>query len=196
MLRFIKGFSARAIDILLQARYASEQVPTWIGGFRLKPTVILLGLGLALSLAGCQPAEEKKAETTPSAPPAAESPAAPTTQAASPAAVDEAALKAKGEKVYAANCASCHQANGEGMPNVFPPLAGGEIPNGDAAEHIKTVLKGKSGPITVKGKQYNGAMPPFSQLTDEDIAAVVTYERTTWGNKGGAVSPDQVKALR
>ncbi|MNL25127.1 Cytochrome c-552 precursor [compost metagenome] len=58
------------------------------------------------------------------------------------------------------------------------------------------MLKGKSGPITVKGQQYNGAMPPFSQLSDEELAAVVSFERTSWGNKGGAVTPDQVRALR
>ena len=118
--------------------------------------------------------------------------------AEAPSGVPTAAHKkvADGGAVFQANCASCHQANGEGIPGAFPPIAGGEIPNGDAAEHIKTVLKGKSGPITVKGQQYNGAMPPFSQLSDQEIAAVVSFERTSWGNKGGAVTPDQVRALR
>ncbi|HEY9900034.1 MAG TPA: cytochrome c [Pantanalinema sp.] len=165
----------------------------------IKPTVILLGLALSLSLAGCQPSEEKKAETGTGASPAVESPA-PEAQQASPTtqggAVDEAALAKKGEQVYATNCASCHQANGEGMAGVFPPIAGGEIPNGDPTAHINVVLKGKSGPIKVKGVDYNGAMPPLAQLSDEEIAAVVTFERTSWGNKGGAVTPDQVKALR
>jgi nitrite reductase (NO-forming) len=153
----------------------------------LKPTTILLGLALLLPLAGCQPSEEKKAETSPTA----EAP-----RATQGGAVDEAALKQKGEAAYATNCASCHQAQGEGMSGVFPPLAGGEIPNGDATEHINVVLKGKSGPIKVKGVDYNGAMPPFAQLSDEDIAAIVTFERMSWGNTGGAVTPDQVKALR
>ncbi|HEY9897611.1 MAG TPA: c-type cytochrome [Pantanalinema sp.] len=127
-------------------------------------------------------------------------PAAKKAAAAAPAAAAVAAApagaKADGTKVYETNCASCHQATGAGMPGVFPPLAGAEIPNGDAAEHIKIVLHGKSGPMTVLGKQYNGAMPPFAQLTDEEIAAVVTHERTSWGNKGSAVTPAQVKALR
>ncbi|MNL82723.1 Cytochrome c-552 precursor [compost metagenome] len=79
---------------------------------------------------------------------------------------------------------------------MFPPLAGAEIPNGDATEHIKIVLHGKSGPMKVLGKDYNGAMPPFGQLSDEEIAAVVNHERTSWGNKGSAVTPAQVKALR
>lgn len=137
---------------------------------------------------GVIPATYDLAEGEAAAAPAAAAPAEEKV-AAAPKAVDGAA-------VYQANCASCHQATGEGMPGVFPPLAGAEIPNGDATEHINTVLKGKSGPITVKGQQYNGAMPPFSQLSDDEIAAVVSYERTTWGNKGGAVTPAQVKALR
>jgi mono/diheme cytochrome c family protein len=94
-------------------------------------------------------------------------------------------------------CASCHQANGQGLPRVFPPLAGAEIVNGPAAEHITIVLRGKSGPMKVKGQMYNGMMPPFAgMMTDAEIAAVITYERTTWGNKGGAVTAAQVKARR
>ncbi|MNX69509.1 Cytochrome c-552 precursor [compost metagenome] len=115
--------------------------------------------------------------------------------AAAPAAAAKPA-KVDGKQAYEANCASCHQANGQGLPGMFPPFAGAETPNGDPKEHIKTVLHGKSGPLTVLGKQYNGAMPPFPQLSDEEIAAIITYERTSWGNKGGAVTPEQVKALR
>ncbi|HEY9856482.1 MAG TPA: c-type cytochrome [Stenomitos sp.] len=122
-------------------------------------------------------------------------PAAPAAEkpAAAPAA---AGAKADGAALYSANCASCHQATGQGMAGTFPPLAGSEIPNGPAADHIKIVLHGKSGPITVKGQQYNGAMPPFPQLSDDEIAAILTYERTNWGNKGSAVTPAEVKALR
>lgn len=169
---------------------------------RTKHLVVGLSLSLALALTGCQPKEEgtTTGEATPST--TTESPA--TTGEASPSepaqqaaggAVDSAVM-AKGEQVYTANCASCHQANGEGMAGTFPPIAGAEQANGPADEHIKIVLKGLSGPITVKGQQYNGAMPPFAQLTDDEIAAVVTYERNSWGNTGGAVTADQVKALR
>lgn len=102
-----------------------------------------------------------------------------------------------GKAIYQARCASCHQANGQGVPNVFPPLAGAEIVNGPAKEHITIVLKGRTGPITVKGKTYNGAMPAHAGLmSDAEIAAVISYERTNFGNKGGAVTPAQVKALR
>ncbi|HEY9855735.1 MAG TPA: cytochrome c [Stenomitos sp.] len=168
---------------------------------RLQSKHLVVGLSLALTMAmvGCQPKEEKPA-TTGEASPAAEAPA--TTGEASPsgaAATTQAAGGAdvkKGEELYTANCASCHQATGEGMAGTFPPLAGSEFTNGPAKDHITIVLKGKSGPITVKGQQYNGAMPPFAQLTDEEIADIISYERTTWGNKGGMVTADDVKALR
>ncbi len=98
--------------------------------------------------------------------------------------VDE--LKAQGEKVYAANCAACHQATGKGMPPAFPGLVGSKIATGPKAAHIGMVLKGKPGT----------AMAAFGQLSDADIAAVVTYERTAWGNNAGEVMPAEVAAAR
>jgi len=97
-------------------------------------------------------------------------------------------LKARGEKVYAANCVACHQANGKGLPPAFPALDGAKISTGPKGEHIKTVLIGRP----------NTAMAAFGkQLSDTDIAAVVTYERNSWGNQtGDAVQPAEVKALR
>lgn len=155
-------------------------------------TLILAGMGLMLSaaLVGCQP-EEKPADTAAS--PAA-SPAAEATAAGTQATQDAAATV--GKDAYEANCATCHMANGEGVPGTFPPIAGSERANGPAEEHIKVVLNGLSGPITVKGQNYDGSMPPFGHLSDQEIADILTYERTTWGNTGGAVTADQVKALR
>ncbi|HEY9856485.1 MAG TPA: cytochrome c oxidase subunit II [Stenomitos sp.] len=140
--------------------------------------------------------QSKGGTYTPGEKSAQAAPQANAAEQAAPKQVAAAPKKADGAALYSANCASCHQATGEGMAGTFPPLAGSEIPNGPAAEHIKIVLHGKSGPLTVKGQQYNGAMPPFPQLSDEEIAAILTYERTSWGNKGGAVTPEQVKALR
>ncbi|MGH8728798.1 MAG: cytochrome c oxidase subunit II [Burkholderiales bacterium] len=81
---------------------------------------------------------------------------------------------AQGEKVYTSTCAVCHQANGQGVPPAFPALAGGKVATGDKAEHINTVLNGKN------------LMPPFGkQLSPAEIAAVVTYERNSFGNKTG-----------
>ncbi len=99
-----------------------------------------------------------------------------------------AELQARGEKVYAANCAACHQATGKGLPPAFPALDGSKIATGDKTAHIDRVLNGKAGT----------AMAAFGkQLADTDIAAVITYERNAWGNKtGDAVQPAEVKAAR
>lgn len=97
-------------------------------------------------------------------------------------------LMTRGEKVYTANCAACHQANGEGVPGAFPALKGGVITTGPVAAHLEQVINGKAGT----------AMAAFGpQLNDADIAAVVTYERNSWGNnKGDVVQPADVKAAR
>ncbi|HUR42379.1 MAG TPA: cytochrome c oxidase subunit II [Verrucomicrobiae bacterium] len=95
-----------------------------------------------------------------------------------------AAASADGEKVYNAQCAACHQPTGKGMPPSFPALVGSAIVNGPAAAHIQHTLKGKN------------LMPPFARLSDADIAAAVTHERTSWGNQGGAVTAEQVRAQR
>jgi cytochrome c oxidase subunit 2 len=97
-------------------------------------------------------------------------------------------LKLRGEKVYAANCVACHQATGKGLPPAFPALDGSKVATGPSQEHIKIVLAGRQGT----------AMAAFGkQLSDTDIAAVVTYERNSWGNHtGDAVQPAEVKALR
>ena len=94
-------------------------------------------------------------------------------------------LVARGEKVYAANCVACHQATGKGTPPVFPALAGSKTVTGPKEAHIDTVLNGRPGT----------AMAAFGkQLSDTDIAAVISYERSSWGNKSGVVQPAEVKA--
>jgi cytochrome c oxidase subunit 2 len=95
-------------------------------------------------------------------------------------------LKALGEKLYAANCVACHQATGKGMPPAFPALDGSRVAGGPKAAHIALVLNGKQGT----------AMASFSRLTDSELAAVITYTRTAWGNKAGEVQPSEVKAAR
>jgi cytochrome c oxidase subunit 2 len=100
-----------------------------------------------------------------------------------------AELKARGEKVYAANCVACHQANGKGVQGAFPALDGSKIVNGSKAENLAIVVKGKQGT----------AMQPFgNQLSNTDIAAVVTYIRGAWGNKpsDNLVQPAEVQAAR
>ena len=97
-------------------------------------------------------------------------------------------LKARGEKVYAANCVACHQATGQGVKGAFPALDGSKIVTGPKAEQIALVLNGKP----------NTAMAAFGkQLSDTDIAAVITFTRNNWGNKTGEViQPSDVKAAR
>lgn len=105
----------------------------------------------------------------------------------------------RGKKVFGANCAVCHQPNGQGAPGQgYPPLAGSEIVNGGSKRVGMIVLKGLQGPITVKGVQYGTAvMQPWDKtLTDAKIADVITYIRQEWGNKGGPVSAAQIAALR
>jgi cytochrome c oxidase subunit 2 len=96
-------------------------------------------------------------------------------------------LKTRGEKVYAANCQVCHQVTGMGQPPVFPALSGSKLATGPKDGHIDRVLNGKPGT----------AMAAFKQLSDVEIAAVITYERNSWNNKtGDMVSPAEVKTLR
>lgn len=99
--------------------------------------------------------------------------------------VDE--LKQRGEKVYAANCVTCHQANGKGVPGAFPALDGSLVVNGPLAEQLNVVMNGRR------------AMPPWKGvLSETEIAAVVTYTRNSWGNKAqeNIVQPAQVLAAR
>jgi mono/diheme cytochrome c family protein len=104
----------------------------------------------------------------------------------------------KGAKIFSANCATCHQMNGLGVAGQYPPLAGSEFANGGSRRPVMIVLKGLQGPLTVKGQHYGSAvMQPWDKtLTDEKIADVLTYERSSWGNTGSAVTPEGVAALR
>lgn len=104
--------------------------------------------------------------------------------------IDE--LKTKGEKVYAANCVACHQANGQGVPSAFAPLVGSPVVLGHKAEQIAVLLNGKH-----SGK-YPSAMPSWKQLSDSEIASVITYTRNNWTNKAdeNIVQPSEVLAAR
>ena len=95
-------------------------------------------------------------------------------------------LVARGEKVYAANCVACHQASGKGVAGAFPALDGSKVVNGAKAEQMALVLNGKAGT----------AMASFKQLSDTDLAAVISYTRNSWSNKAGEVQPAEVKAAR
>lgn len=104
---------------------------------------------------------------------------------------------AKGASLYTANCSACHQANGEGLAGAFPPLKGNDVVNDDdATQHIHVVLGGLHG-VQVGGVAYGGVMPPFAAtLTDADIADIIDYERSSWGNHGKPAVAAQVGAER
>ena len=101
---------------------------------------------------------------------------------------------ASGDAVYKKTCVTCHQANGQGLPNTFPPLAKSDYLS-DKEKTILQVLKGSAGEIVVNGKTFNSTMPP-QQLSDEEIASVLTYVYGNFGNSGGTVTPAEVKTLR
>jgi nitrite reductase (NO-forming) len=102
----------------------------------------------------------------------------------------------KGKRVYMQNCAMCHQLDGRGLPQVFPPLAQSDFLLADKTRSIGIVLRGLSGPVTVNGQQFNGVMPPQELLSNEQIADVLTFIRNSWGNEGEAVSAEEVRVLR
>ena len=119
----------------------------------------------------------------------------PTAVAAAPTA--QAYDAAKGQSLFTANCAACHQATGEGLPGAFPPLKGNPAVNdADPTQHIHVVLHGLQG-LNVGGTVYPSAMPPFgTTLSDADIANIINYERSSWGNHGAPITAAQVAAQR
>jgi mono/diheme cytochrome c family protein len=101
----------------------------------------------------------------------------------------------RGETVYSANCASCHQPAGEGLESVFPPLAKtAYLKNQKRA--IGIVLNGQEGEITVNGKQYSTPMAALNQLTDKEVADVLNFVSNSWGNKNPMIKAAQVKTVR
>lgn len=108
---------------------------------------------------------------------------------------DKAASMARGQKVYNEYCKTCHQATGQGLGTVYPPLAKSDyLVKTPMPQIIKEVVNGKSGKVKVNGKEYNGVMAPLpKKYTDEDIAGVLTYVYNSWGNKGPVVTVADVK---
>jgi len=101
-----------------------------------------------------------------------------------------------GATLYNGTCSVCHQASGEGLAGVFPPLAKSDFLMADKTRAIKVLLDGLSGPVTVNGKPYNSVMPPMSQLNDDEIANLLTYAMNSFGNSGGVVTAAEVAKVR
>ena len=100
-----------------------------------------------------------------------------------------------GKQVYDRTCFACHQANGEGIINAFPPLAQSDYLNADTNRAISTILNGLSGKITVNGLDYDSIMPKLV-LTDEEVANVLTYVYNSWNNNKKEITPQIVNKLR
>jgi len=101
-----------------------------------------------------------------------------------------------GGRLYGTYCASCHQRDGKGNGQRFPPLAGSDWVTGDKQRLVRSVVHGLSGPITVDGKAYNNVMPGFGFLRDQDLSELLTHIRSQWGNQASPVSADDVKQHR
>jgi nitrite reductase (NO-forming) len=102
-----------------------------------------------------------------------------------------------GQQLFAGTCSVCHQSNGEGMSGVFPPLAKSDYLAKLSKDRLISIpLHGLTGAVTVNGKDYNSVMPPMSQLTDDEVANILTYVLNSWGNAGGQVSKEEVGKVR
>lgn len=101
-----------------------------------------------------------------------------------------------GKSVYQVNCLSCHQADGSGVPGMHPPLGPGSWVGKEPNELIAIMMKGLNGKIEVNGEVYNDFMPSHAQLSDEDIANVLTYIRSNFGNNFDPVTLQMVKDVR
>jgi cytochrome c oxidase subunit 2 len=134
------------------------------------------------AVAGMQPASGPNAESPPKY-----------SGGGSVAGFDYAAL---GATAFTERCASCHGANGTGVPGVFPPLAGDPVVMAsDPRAHIRTVLHGLHG-VAIRGTTYAAAMPSFASLSDQEIAAIIDHERTSWGNNAPLITPGAVARQR
>ncbi len=102
---------------------------------------------------------------------------------------------ARGSIIYKQNCAACHQPDGAGVKGAFPPLAKSDYLNNNLKQSIHAVANGLEGPIVVNGESYNSVMPKL-QLSDQEVAYVLTYLLNSWENKGGEVTPEMVKQER
>ena len=108
---------------------------------------------------------------------------------------DIQAVIEKGKEIFSRTCIACHQINAEGLPGIFPPLAGSDFLNADKERAIGIVLHGKQGVITVKDKSFNGIMPP-QNLSDQEVAAVLTYVYNSFGNSKKVVKSEEVAKVR
>jgi mono/diheme cytochrome c family protein len=142
-----------------------------------------VAVALVLTLAAC--AKGSKAASTQAA-----------ASASAAAEAENPASASDGATVYLENCSSCHQTDGEGVSGAFPPLAGNPVVTGTPVTAIAIVKNGLEGKIVVHGNAYSGIMPAWKkQISDQQIAEVISYIRSAWHNNSGGVSLSQVQAV-
>jgi len=140
---------------------------------------IAVALALIVAVGGCAKSSQEAAAT------------------ASAAAANNPASASDGGAIYLANCSSCHQSDGEGIPGAFPPLARNPAVTGNPVAVIAIVKNGLEGRLVVNGQAYSGIMPAWKNLlTDEQIADVISYIRTSWKNAAAPVSISDVSSLK
>lgn len=201
---FVRGTPATLEDAQAKVRYETRAKVEAAQATSLTPEAIAAAAAaMSKQLATSKPvAVELPAQVIPGSATAmklAAAPAVDTSAIDAPSAVDEPidpAVMAAGKISYML-CGACHGQNGEGGP-IAPPLAGSEWVTGPVSNLIRIQLRGMIGPVTVAGKVYDfpGGMAALSYQTDDQIAAVLTYVRNSFGNKASAVKPEQVAALR
>ena len=148
-----------------------------------KLALIVVSIVFFASCGGNQKKNEKSVISQPGqAPPAAEK------------AADQ--TEHPGKKVYNSVCLACHMADGSGVPGMHPPIYESDFVNGNPEQLIKIVLEGMSGKVEVKGEVYNSIMPPQAFLSNQQIADVLTYVRSNFGNNAGPIAPEDVQKLR
>lgn len=161
--------------------------------------ILTAGSIAVLAMAACSQSSSSSATSSSAAAESAapaESPPATSAPTSASNMMAAGAPAGNGAKVYQTNCSSCHQVNGEGTPGAFPPLADNPVVTGDPAKLVHIVKFGLSGAVTVDGKTFNGMMPAWgTQLSNADIAAALTYVRSSWGNKASAITEAQVAGV-
>jgi mono/diheme cytochrome c family protein len=108
----------------------------------------------------------------------------------------QAATKNSGEVAYQKHCATCHQYDGNGVPGMYPPISGTKVVNGNKEQLIEIILYGLSGEIVVKDQVYNNEMAPHDYLGNAEIARLLTYIRSNFGNDSGPVTEQDVQRVR
>jgi ubiquinol-cytochrome c reductase cytochrome b subunit len=178
------------------------------GGLLWSATVIICGI-VALTAFGqittmikqaAAPASPPESAVLSASPPEAAQAGAPGAISAGGAGITNAtqsSTNGPGAQTFSNNCSTCHGAQGQGQPGAFPPLAKNPTVTGDPNKVIGIVLNGLHEPITVNGQSYNGQMPPWKgTLTNKEIADVITYIRSSWGNSASAVTQAQVASFK